>query len=143
MLYAKERNGLLQRLNRFFEICCSRRLVISLAMSDLFFSEVSLCERLIGAEGFRFNPMNISGLTQSDNSRTDGKLCEYVHGARWLASSLPSFGECVAPLRLVLEGAYFKMGERRTKKLIARIPVDSLGWNKTHSDAFDGLQKKN
>lgn len=85
---------------------------------------------------------NVSNLTQSDNPRTAGKLCEYVRGASWLASSLPCFAEQVAPLRALLEAAYSKMGGRRTKKSIAKIPPDSFGWNKTHRDAFDGLNEQ-
>lgn len=82
----------------------------------------------------------MSDLTDSDHSRTTGELCEYVLSASWLSTSLLRFTEPVEPLRALLEVAYAKTGGKRTKKSISKLSLDSLGWNKTHSDAFDGLQ---
>ena len=140
MLYARDEEHLLCLLRRFFEICRTRRLIVSLPKSDFFLNEVPWCSRLIDKHGVRFNPSNISGLKDAEPPCTAAELSEYVHGLSWISNSIPRFAERVAPLRTLPETAYSKAGGSRKKKSRAKFPLSSLGWNSDHAAAFSDLQ---
>ncbi len=99
MLYVRDEEHLLRILRRFFEICRTRRFIVSLQKSNFFLDEVSWCGRLIDKGGVLLNPNNISGLKDSEPPRTAAELCEHVHGLSWISNSIPRFAERVAPLR--------------------------------------------
>lgn len=140
MLFAPSEDDLLRILRRFFEICRKRRLIVSLPKSDFYLSEVTWCGRIIDAQGVRFHPKNIDGLSGCEPPRSAGELCEYVHGVNWVSSSIPRFAERVSVLRDILEEAYAKAGGSRKKKSISKIPLADLGWNEKHLNAFKDLQ---
>lgn len=95
-LFSSDKAHVLRIQRRFFEICRTRRLVVSLPKSDFYLSEVVLCARIVDAEGVRLNPKNISGLMSCDPPQNAGELFEYVHGANWISSSIPRFTELVS-----------------------------------------------
>ena len=142
IIFAKYEGRLLRMLRRFFEICRTRNLIVSLPKSDFFLTEATWCGRIIDADGVRFNPENLSGLRSCDFPRTAGELCEYVHGVNWVSTSIPRFAERVAPLRELLEAAYAKAGGRRKKKCAAKILLNDLGWDEKHEVAFKDLQEQ-
>lgn len=141
MIFATDETQLLLILQRFFEICRKRRLVVSLPKSDFFSQQAAWCERIIDAEGIRFNPKNLSGLQNCDPPRTGGELCEYVHGVNWISTSIPRFAERTGPLCELLEATYSKSGSRK-KRSISKIPLIDIGWNETHETAFKDLQNQ-
>ena len=140
MLYARDEEHLLRILRRVFEICRTRRLIVSLPKSDFFPNKVPWCGRLIDKHGVRFNPSNISGLKDAEPPCTAVELCENVHGLSWISNSISRFAERVAPLRALLETAYSMAGGSRKKKSIAKFPLSSLVWNSDHVAAFSDLQ---
>lgn len=58
-----------------------------------------------------------------------------------MSTVIPRFAERAAPLYEIFEAAYKKNG-KRTKRAIARMSLQSLGWGKKHSEAFSGLQEQ-
>ncbi|MEM1369511.1 MAG: reverse transcriptase family protein, partial [Cyanobacteria bacterium P01_H01_bin.15] len=96
LIFAESEDQLLQILRRFFEICRTRRLIISLPKSEFFLTKAQWCGRIIDEHGVRFNPKNISGIMNSNAPLTAGELCEYVHAVSWMSSSIPRFSERVA-----------------------------------------------
>ena len=140
IIFAKDEKHLLHILRRFFEICRSRNLIVSLLKSDFFLTEATWCGRIIDANGVRFNPSNLSGLKNCEFPRNAGELCEYVHGVSWISTSIPRFAQRAAPLRELLETAYEKAGGSRKKKSIAKFNLKDLGWSEEHENAFNDLQ---
>ena len=127
MLYARDEEHLQYLLRRLFQICRTRRLIVSLPKSDFFLNKFPWCDRLIDKHGVCFNASNISGLKDAEPPCTAAELCEYVHGLSWISNSIPRFAERVAPLRALPETAYSKEGGSRKKKSIAKFPPSSLG----------------
>lgn len=142
IIFATSEEHLLEILRRFFEICRSRNLVVSLPKSNFFLTEALWCGRIIDSNGVRFNPNNLSGLQKCDFPRNAAELCEYVHGISWISTSIPRFAERAAPLREILETAYTKAGGSRKKKSIAKFPLSDLGWDEKHRAAFLDLQEQ-
>ena len=142
ILFATDEEYLLRMLHRLFELCRARRLVVSLPKSKFFLREATWCGRIIDSRGVRFNPKNLSGLKDADLPRTSGELCEYVHGASWVSTSIPRFAERAAPLGELLQLAYKKAGGSRKKKAISKFTLSGLGWCHTHEAAFKDLQEQ-
>lgn len=140
MIFARDESHLLIILRKFFNICRTRRLVVSLTKSDFFRTDAYCCGRIIYADGIRFNPRNLSGLQDCELPHSAGELCEYVHRISWISASIPRFAERAGPLRAVLEAAYAKAGGTRKKTAISKIPLADTGWSDEHIQAFKGLQ---
>lgn len=65
VIFATDEDHLLRFFRRLFEICRTRRLVVSLPKPYFFLTEASWCGRIIDSDGVRFNPKNLSGLQQA------------------------------------------------------------------------------
>ena len=139
-LHAADESTLLDKLSRFFEICGEKRLYLSARKCRLFCKELKWCGRIITGEGYRLDPVKLSGLQDLHTPRSADELSQFVHCSRWMASAIPDLARRIKPLNDILEDAYTRVG-RRTKRAIRKISISSLSWGPVHDRAFEDLQE--
>lgn len=140
-LFAKSEGTLLDILEEFLHICTTHHLVVSLAKSTFYATEINCCGRLIDAKGVRMDPSSYGGMVNASEPVFASELCEYIHGVAWMSNAIPRFAERSALLYSVLEEAY-RISGKRTKRSISRIRCATAGWGAEHSKCFQMLQLK-
>eukprot|EP00171_Calliarthron_tuberculosum_P002686 IDg2686t1 len=138
-LHATEETTLLDKLERFLEICDTKNLFLSARKSVLFATVLRWCGRVITAEGYTMYPARLSGLKDMAQPKMADELAEFIYCVRWMSIAIPEFSKRVAPLVTVLEEAYEKVG-KRTKRAIKNIALRSLSWGPDEERAFANLQ---
>lgn len=141
IVHTTSEEKLLDVLERFFSICEEHNLVISISKSWFFSEAVKLCGKIIDANGVKLDPASISGRYEMNEPRTADKLCQCVHAMTRMANSIPRFDERIHPLRQLLENAYQVSGNR-TKKAIAKVQLQKIGWDTEYSFVFGNMQEQ-
>lgn len=119
-LHQKTESGLLEVMERFFELCEKYGLFLSPKKCPFFKKELKWCGIIRSKDGIKLDPRRISGLRDIEEPKNGSELAEFIYSARRMSNCLPHFCEVSKPLVDNLEAAYTKSG-RRTKRSIQSI----------------------
>lgn len=130
---------LLEVIERFIEIAVQHNLFISVKKSTFFATSIKWCGRIIDKGGYRMDPSTAEGIRNMEEHKTADELCQFVHCARWMSSSIPNFARTCEPLNEILEKAYVRAWKRK-KRAIKNIRLADFGWEEEQSKAFRKIQ---
>lgn len=119
----------------FFDFCLQRNLKLNPSKCVLFATSVRWCGRVISADGVRFDPRRIDGIRNMTLPSTGADLQQFVFAMQWMRNAIPEFITIIRPLSDLMESVYDFAG-KRTKRAVARILLDKVGWSQTETDAF-------
>ncbi len=131
---------LLKSVRSFFELCAKYNIKLHPAKCILFTKEVRWCDRLISADGIRYDPRGLDRLLSMAPPTTGAHLQQFVCALQWVKQGIPNFTELISPLHDFMERVY-TLTEKRTKRAVGRVLLASHGWGKTELDAFENWKK--
>jgi transposase InsO family protein len=136
LIHAPAANLFIQAIEKFFSLCVQWNLKLHPAKCILYATEIRWCGRMLSASGIRYDPRRLEGLMSMAPPRTGADLQQFLCALQWLKQGIPNFTALVAPLHDILEIVYDRAG-KRTKRAVARITLDSVGWGPSEKQAFD------
>lgn len=139
LLHATTIEDFLRCLRVFLQYCDDYNWKLHPQKCILFSRSVRWCGRVISPEGIRQDPARIDTLLNMDRPTLGGQLQQFVCAMQWLRSSTPNFQALIKPLHEFLESVYAHAG-KRTKRVVAQVSLDSLGWSPFQTSAFDACK---
>lgn len=136
LLHSPSVEHFLQCVRSFLSYCVEFNWKLHPAKCILFTKSVRWCGRVISSEGIRHDPARLDTLLDMDRPSTGGQLQQFLCAMQWLRSSIPQFQDLVAPLHTFLETVYKHVG-KRTKRAVARVSLDKLGWTSSLTQSFE------
>lgn len=140
LLHSHSIDHFLQCLQLFLSYCVSFNWKLHPAKCILFTTSVRWCGRIISADGIRHDPARLDTLLDMERPSWGGQLQQFLCAMQWLRSSIPQFQDLVAPLHDFLEKVYKHVG-KRTKRAVARVSLDQIGWSVARTHAFEACKK--
>ena len=105
----------------------------------LFLQKVKFCGRIFRADGVIHDPSRVKALTNTPIPTKASELQQILMASQWTSKSIPNYNSIVLPLHDIFEMA-MRNQPRRTKKAASRVYLEHVGWNDTHSTAFNKLK---
>jgi RNase H-like domain found in reverse transcriptase/Reverse transcriptase (RNA-dependent DNA polymerase) len=122
-------------LHDFFSVCAKHGLKLYARKCVLFTKTARWCGRLISGNGVKFDSDRLQGLLDMPCPTGGADLQQFMYALNWIRSSMPMYNALVSPLNLFLETVYAAAGAR-TKKEAGKTILGDLGWNASHTEAF-------
>lgn len=138
LLHASGESELLEKLQRFFELCRQYKLKIHAEKMSLFCKSVKFCGRIIDKEGIQFDPRSLKTITTMLRPGWGAELQQFLCATNWMRSSIPNYSSTVAPLQKLIEQLYQKVG-KRTKRAVSKLNLTEL-WGEEHDRAFESIK---
>lgn len=91
MFHDEIEQGLIDNLAKFLLFCDAWNIKLNPTKCVLFTTEAKWCGRIISANGIRYDPSGIDGLTNMEPLSTGGQLQKSVCAMWWIWSSIPRF----------------------------------------------------
>ena len=139
LLHAKTPEELIQVLSRFLELCQQHNIKLHAKKCRFYVKEVKWCGRIISQYGVKMDPRSLSTLLEMPPPTTADQLQQFLCAANWMRSTIPEHNKLVHPLQELLEQAS-QHSQRRTKKALAKIALQAIGWSNTHSVHFQNVK---
>lgn len=96
----------IMRLDNFFDTCRHYNLKLSAQNCKLYRKTLKCSERMIDAQGYRLDLMNIEAIRNMDSSSTAEELCHFIHGYWRMSNYIPDFHRILQPLSEILKKSY-------------------------------------
>ncbi|KAJ8576744.1 hypothetical protein ON010_g2463 [Phytophthora cinnamomi] len=138
MLYAKDVQTYLVKLERLFELLDFFGFKLSVTKSSLYEPQVKWCGKIISGRGVSHDPERIKALTTLPYPTNAGELQQFLCAANWMRESVIDFARVAKPLQEKLDEA-LATATRRTKRVASGIALDLGGSGR---QAFDELKGK-
>jgi Reverse transcriptase (RNA-dependent DNA polymerase) len=122
-------------LHDCFSLCAKHGLKLHARKCVLFAKTARGCGRLISGNCVKFDPARLQGLLDMPGSTSGADLQQFMCALNWMQSSMPMYNALVSPLNSFLETVYAAAGAR-TKKAAGKTNLRDLGWNASHTEAF-------
>lgn len=131
---------LLKAIRELLALCSERNIKLHPGKSILFASTVRWCDRLVSADGIRYDPRRLEGLLNMEPPTTGAHLQQFICALQWVRNGIPQFTELVSPLHEFMERVYDRAG-KRTRRAVARFQLSNLSWDDTERKPFEASKR--
>lgn len=140
LLYSPDIDEFIHCVRCFLDYCKDFEWKLHLEKCILFAQSVRWCGRVISPAGIRHVPARLETLLEMDRPTSGGQLQQFLCAMQCLRSAIPQFQSLVRPLHELLESVYLNT-RKRTKRAVARVSLDALGWTPELSSAFESCKR--
>lgn len=140
LIYAKSEEDLLDRIEKFFEVCKNIGFKIHAGKTNLFLRKAKFCGRVISKDGVKHEPRQHKALLEMRRPENGADLQQLLCATNWMRTSFPAYAETIAPLHDLLED-FYKQAGKRTRRSVRKFPLDS-SWGAIHDRSFENVKRQ-
>ncbi len=136
LLYAKDENELLQKLEEFFARMCRHNAKLHPGKFKLFAKQLTWGGKEVSGAGVKPSRKRLQAISEIPEPTTLAELMTFVYGVAWFRGHLPYFAEAASPLYDLWKDTMEQFKKKTTNKAKKFQLKDLPQWEETGKRAF-------